>query len=94
MATTFEGQRANEGVIFIFRRHILTSIKGFFFLIFMAVVGFLPKIMWSDDGYGEDDFDGGSDGLWTRKPSRRSFAPEGRNKGDYDPFPPDLPVYD
>ena len=47
-----------------------------------------------DDDYGEDDFDGGSDGLWTRKPSRRSFAPEGRNEGNYDPFPPDLPVYD
>ena len=48
----------------------------------------------TDDDYGEDDFDGGSDGLWTRKPSRRSFAPEGRNEGNYDPFPPDLPVYD
>ena len=48
----------------------------------------------TDDDYGEDDFDGGSDGLWTRKPSRRSFAPEGRNEGKYDPFPPDLPVYD
>ncbi|MBQ9683853.1 UvrD-helicase domain-containing protein [Candidatus Saccharibacteria bacterium] len=47
-----------------------------------------------DDDYGEDDFDGGSDGLWTRKPSRRSFAPEERNEGNYDPFPPDLPVYD
>lgn len=48
----------------------------------------------TDDDYGEDDFGGGSDGLWTRKPSRRSFAPEGRNEGNYDPFPPDLPVYD
>ena len=48
----------------------------------------------TDDDFGEDDFGGGSDGLWTRKPSRRSFAPEGRNKGDYDPFPPDLPVYE
>ena len=48
----------------------------------------------TDDDFGEDDFDGGSDGLWTRKPSRRSFAPEGRNEGNYDPFPPDLPVYD
>ena len=47
-----------------------------------------------DDDYGEDDFDGGSDGLWTRKPSRRSFAPEGRREEGYDPFPPDLPVYD
>lgn len=48
----------------------------------------------TDDDYGEDDFGGGSDGLWTRKPSRRSFAPEGRNERNYDPFPPDLPVYD
>ena len=48
----------------------------------------------TDDDYGEDDFNGGSDGLWTRKPSRRSFAPEGRNEGNYDPFPPDLPVYE
>ena len=49
MATTFEGQRANEEVVYIFRRHILTSIKGFFFLAFMAVIGFLPKIMWPNN---------------------------------------------
>ena len=42
----------------------------------------------TDDDYGEDDF-GGSDGLWTRRPSKRSFGQE------YDdPFPPDLPVYE
>ena len=44
-----------------------------------------------DDDFGEDDFDGGSDGLWTRKPSRKSFAPEDY---DDDPFPPDVPVFE
>lgn len=48
----------------------------------------------TDDDFGEDDFGGGSDGLWTRKPSRRSFAPEEHREEGYDPFPPDLPVYD
>ena len=48
----------------------------------------------TDDDYGEDDFDGGSDGLWTRKPSKRSFAPEDYGEDGYDPFPPDLPVYE
>ena len=47
----------------------------------------------TDDDFGEDDFGGGSDGLWTRRPSRRSFAPEGHREEGYDPFPPDLPVY-
>lgn len=46
MATTFEGQRANEEIVFVFRRHILTSIRGFFFLIIMAVVGFFPRLLW------------------------------------------------
>ena len=49
MANTFEGQRANEEVIFVFRRHILTSIKGFFFLIFMALIGFVPMLIWPDN---------------------------------------------
>ena len=47
-----------------------------------------------DDDFGEDDFGGSSDGLWTRKPSRRSFASEDYGSDEYDPFPPDdLPVY-
>ena len=48
----------------------------------------------TDDDFGEDDFGGGSDGLWTRKPSKRSFAPENYGEDGYDPFPPDLPVYE
>ena len=47
----------------------------------------------TDDDYGEDDF-GGSDGLWTRKPSKKSFAPEDYGEEGYDPFPPDLPIYE
>ena len=48
----------------------------------------------ADDDYGEDDFDGGSDGLWTRKPSRRGSASKNYGDEGHDPFPPDLPVYE
>ena len=47
-----------------------------------------------EDDFGEDDFGGGSDGLWTRKPSKKSFAPEDYGEDGYDPFPPDLPVFE
>jgi len=46
----------------------------------------------TDDDFGEDDFGGeSSDGLWTRKPGKHSFEPE---RDDFDPFPPDLPIYE
>lgn len=49
MATTFEGQRTNEEVVYVFRRHILTSIKGFFFLIFMIAAGSVPMMIWPSE---------------------------------------------
>ena len=49
MATTFEGQRQGEEVIYVFRRHILTSVKGLFFLFFMVAVGFMPILIWPDN---------------------------------------------
>ena len=49
MATTFEGQRTDEEVVYVFRRHILTSIKGFFFLIFMIAAGFVPMMIWPSE---------------------------------------------
>ena len=49
MATTFEGQRTNEEVVYVFRRHILTSIRGFFFLIFMIAAGFVPMMIWPSE---------------------------------------------
>lgn len=48
MASSFEGQREDEEVVYVFRRHILTSIKGLFFLVFMAVVGMTPMLIWPD----------------------------------------------
>ena len=44
-----------------------------------------------DDEFGEDDFSDSSDGLWTRKPGKHSFEPD---RDEYDPFPPDLPIYE
>jgi uncharacterized membrane protein YdbT with pleckstrin-like domain len=45
----FDGQREGEEVKFIFRRHFLTAKKGFFFMITMIVVGFLPMFIWKDN---------------------------------------------
>ncbi len=42
---------------------------------------------WDDD----ETEDGEADGLWTRKPRKHSFASD---RDEYDPFPPDLPVYE
>ncbi len=47
----------------------------------------------TDDDYGEEDF-GGSDSLWTRKPSRRGPVQKSYGDEKYDPFPPDLPIYE
>jgi len=49
MATNFEGQRDGEEVVFVFRRHILTAIKGLFFLIFMTALGVVPMLIWKDN---------------------------------------------
>ena len=48
MASSFEGQREDEEVVYVFRRHILTSIKGLFFLVFMAIVGMAPMLIWPE----------------------------------------------
>ena len=49
MLMDFEGQRADEEVKYIFRRHPITAIKGVFFLIVMVAVGYLPTLMWPGD---------------------------------------------
>ena len=46
---SFDGQREDEKVLFIFRRHILTARHGFVFLIFMIAVGIIPMILWQND---------------------------------------------
>lgn len=49
MLMDFEGQRKGEEVKYIFRRHAISTLKGWFFMIFMIAVGVLPVIMWPDD---------------------------------------------
>ena len=46
MHKSFEGQRADERVRWIFRRHISTTRRGFCFMIFMIILGSLPFIIW------------------------------------------------
>ena len=47
----FEGQRADEEVIYVFRRHPVTASKGLVFLLIMVALGFLPCLMWPNDGH-------------------------------------------
>ena len=49
MLMDFEGQRNGEKVVYIFRRHIVTALKGVFFCIIMVGLGFLPVLMWPGD---------------------------------------------
>ncbi len=47
---SFDGQREDERVAFIFRRHISTARRGLFFLIVMIALGIVPMLLWKDDG--------------------------------------------
>lgn len=42
----FDGQREDEEVKFVFRRHIFTAKKGLFFLIIMTIIGLFLMIIW------------------------------------------------
>lgn len=45
----FEGQRANEEVVLVFRRHILTTIRGFLVAVLLIAGGAVPMILKQDD---------------------------------------------
>ncbi len=49
MLMDFEGQRKGEEVKYIFRRHSISTIKGWLFMFFMIAVGCLPVVMWPGD---------------------------------------------
>lgn len=49
MTAAFEGQRKGEEVILVFRRHILTSARGFFFCLIWCGLGAIPMILWRDN---------------------------------------------
>lgn len=42
----FEGQRDDEEVQFIFRRHMVTARKGLILLLLMAGLGMVPMLVW------------------------------------------------
>jgi len=46
---SFDGQREDEKVAFIFRRHISTARRGLLFMIIMIALGIIPMILWKDD---------------------------------------------
>lgn len=45
----FDGQREDEKVILVFRRHILTARRGVLWLIILMGLGALPMIMYPDN---------------------------------------------
>ncbi len=46
----FEGQRDGENVLYVFRRHAVTAIKGFVWLVFATALGVVPMIIWPNNG--------------------------------------------
>ena len=44
----FEGQRPNEKVLFVFRRHIIAMRKGFYLLLIPFAITAIPPLIWQD----------------------------------------------
>lgn len=47
--TAFDGQRPNEKVLFIFRRHIIAMRKGFYLLLIPFVIASLPTLIFQNN---------------------------------------------
>lgn len=45
----FEGQRPDEEVLFVFRRHIIAMRKGFYLLLIPLVITAIPPLIWQDN---------------------------------------------
>lgn len=45
----FEGQREDEEVLFVFRRHLIAMRKGFYLLLGCLVVTSIPFLVWQDN---------------------------------------------
>jgi hypothetical protein len=45
----FEGQRPNEKLLFVFRRHIISMRKGFYLLIVPLLITAIPPLIWQDN---------------------------------------------
>lgn len=46
---SFEGQREDEEVLFVFRRHMIAMRKGFYLLLVCLVVTSIPFLIWQDN---------------------------------------------
>ena len=46
MVKAFDGQREGEKVVLVFRRHILTSARGFLWLVVVSGLSVLPVVLW------------------------------------------------
>ena len=44
----FEGQREDEDLLFVFRRHIIAMRKGFYSLLIPMAIGAIPFLIWQD----------------------------------------------
>jgi hypothetical protein len=45
----FDGQRADEELLFVFRRHIIAMRKGFYLLLIPLVITSIPPLIWQDN---------------------------------------------
>ncbi len=45
----FEGQRPDEELLFVFRRHLIAMRKGFYLLLGCLVVTAIPPLIWQDN---------------------------------------------
>jgi uncharacterized membrane protein YdbT with pleckstrin-like domain len=45
----FEGQRSDEKLLFIFRRHIIAMRKGFYLLLIPLVITAIPPLIWQSN---------------------------------------------
>ncbi|MBR3164528.1 PH domain-containing protein [Candidatus Saccharibacteria bacterium] len=50
MEKEFEGQRDGEEVVYVFRRHIVTAVRGLWFMLGMTGFGVVPMLIWPNDG--------------------------------------------
>lgn len=45
----FDGQRDDEELLFVFRRHIIAMRKGFYMLLIPMAIGAVPFLVWQDN---------------------------------------------
>jgi hypothetical protein len=46
---SFDGQRENENLLFIFRRHMISMRKGFYLLVVPFAITTIPPLIWQND---------------------------------------------